>query len=410
MSAPNNVAAHDDQIGALFENLRVSTALLHADHHLVASPVAPDISLTTSEDPPSVKGDLNQDLQKPEYHIYSRYTQPVSTRAEAVLSKILNGQALTYRSGLSAAYAAIIHYQPKRLAIRAGYHGVHQILKIHKRSVPSFEVIDIDDKLQEGDLLWVETPLNPTGEARNLEHYVQQAHAVGAKILVDATFSPPPLADPFKFGVDCILHSGSKYFGGHSDLLCGVLAVPTVAEWNELWSDRTYLGTALGSLEAYLLLRSLRTLKVRVLAQSTTATALAGWLDELSKVPAGQELDGVPGGVVVKVMHTSLQAKTEPWVAAQHPGGYNPCFSICTSTARYAKELPFKLQLFTAATSLGGVESLMEQRYMSDPGEDPKLLRLSIGLEDLEDLKADFKQAITAILKVRHPVTPRGVV
>jgi len=297
---------------------------------------------------------------------------------------------------LSAAYAAIIHYQPKRIAIRGGYHGVHEILRIHNRTLPSLEIIDIDDDLREGDLLWVETPLNPTGEARDLQHYSDKAHKAGVKIVVDATFAPPPLFNPFLWGADCILHSASKYLGGHSDILAGVLVVRTVEELKELWSDRTFLGSVLGSLESFLLLRSLRTLSLRVVAQSTTATALAGWLDKLSHTPAGQEFDGAPGGLIENVTHSSLQK--EEFVSKQYTGGYAPCFSMLMKSGPYAKALPFKLCLFTAATSLGSVESLIEQRLMSDSEQDPRLVRLSIGLEHLDDLKKDFRQALKALL------------
>jgi len=153
----------------------------------------------------------------------------------------------------------------------------------------------------------------------------------------------------------------------------------------------------LGSLESFLLLRSLRTLNLRVVAQSTTATALAEWLNKLGHIPAGQEYDGVPGGLIEKVTHSSLQS--EEFVSKQCIGGHTPCFSMLLKSGALAKALPFKLRLFTVATSLGSVESIVEQRLMSDSNEDPRLVRISVGLENLEDIKTDFRQAFKALLQ-----------
>ncbi len=143
-----------------------------------------------------------------------------------------------------------------------------------------------------------------------------------------------------------ILHSGSKYFGGHSDLLAGVLIVKTPEEWynvcaglvivfsmidmSQLQHERTYLGSMMGSLESWLLLRSLRTLHLRVPRQSQTATALVKWLQDVASTPVGQTYDGVPGGVLSKVWHSSLQTKDsrgfEP--KKQLEGGWNATFAV----------------------------------------------------------------------------------
>ncbi|KAG8910847.1 hypothetical protein FRC01_006096, partial [Tulasnella sp. 417] len=349
------------------------------------------------------------DPADPKHHIYSRYTTPISIRVEKVLGTIL----------------ALTHYNPRRVAITKGYMGVHHILDIQKRRAPNLAVIDLDDEYQEGDLAWVETPLNPTGEARNLKHYADKAsilcitpqtpqiHAVGGKLVVDATFGPPPLQDPFEFGADCVFHSaepsdgiGTKYLGGHSDLLAGVLVVKEFDVWKQLFDDRVNLGGVMGSMESWLLLRSLRTLHLRVPRQSQTAQQLVNWLDAASRVPKGEEFEGIPGGTVTKVYHASLQPVNSGGpglgpngfdVSKQMPGGYSATFSIILGDANQAKALPFRTKLFAPATSLGGVESLMEQRVQADPKEDPRLVRLSVGLEEVEDLRADLRQALKAV-------------
>jgi len=141
--------------------------------------------------------------------------------------------------------------------------------------------------------------------------------------------------------------------------------------------------------------RSVRTLQLRVVAQSNTAAALTKWLDVLSHIPAGQEWDGACGGLIEKVTHSSLQM--EEFVKKQHYGGHPPCIGAMMKTGEYAKKLQFRLRLFTYATSLGGVESLVEQRRMTNREADVRAIRFTIGLEDVEDLKNDFRQALKTI-------------
>jgi len=212
---------------------------------------------------------------------------------------------------------------------------------------------------------------------------------------VDSTFGPPPLQDPFKWGADIVMHSGTKYFGGHSDLLAGILVVKTKEEWYSLWSDRTFIGNVPGSLESWLLLRSLRTLHLRVPRQSTNATVLAQWLESVKR----GEVEGIEKGVVSQVWHSSLQAEKEGWVKKQMEGGWNACFSFMVGNVAHAEALIFALKIFVPATSLGGVESLIDHRIKSAPESDPRLLRVSVGVEDVEDLKEDLRRALLEVVK-----------
>ncbi|KAF8681421.1 Cystathionine gamma-synthase [Rhizoctonia solani] len=390
------------------QNLELATRLLHADDEAHSEVnVAPAISVsTTFRAPGPVKLEYpdEPDVTSPQRHIYSRYTTPISTRVEKVLSALLGGHAITYASGIAATYSALVHLNPKRLAIRDGYHGVHVSIDVYKKAKPELEIIDIDDEFKPGDLCWVETPLNPTGEVRNLKYYAEkQVHAVGGRLIVDSTFAPPPIQDPFAWGADVVLHSGgqftwTKYLGGHSDLLCGVLAVRDLEEWRALWHNRTFMGNMMGSLESFLLLRSLRTLELRATRQAENGAALAQWLHRVSQTPAGQSWDGVRGGSIKHVWHATLQGqKDQGWIKKQMPGGGPACFSFMLDDPNEARVLPYMLKLFTPATSLGGVESLIEQRYLSDAGADKRLIRLSVGLENLEDLKEDLRQALNGV-------------
>lgn len=335
--------------------------------------------------------------------MYSRMSNPNLARLETLLTALLNGPAVTYTSGLSAFHALLTRLNPRRIAIGDGYHGCHGVISIMSR-LTGLEVLPLDcpaSDLRPGDLIHIETPLNPTGEASSIEAYAAKAREAGAYLSVDATFAPPPLQDPFVHGADIVMHSGTKYIGGHSDMLCGVLAVSPrrAAEGlhEGLLADRVFLGSVMGSLEGWLGVRSLRTLELRVRRQSSNAERLVQWL-----VSEMADETSVVSRVVEKVQHASLQPEAREegsWLKQQMPGGYGPVFAIWMKSEDAAKALPSKLGLFHHATSLGGVESLIEWRAMTDKGVDKRLLRVSIGVENWEDLREDFKAAFEVLDK-----------
>ena len=196
------------------------------------------------------------------------------------------------------------------------------------------------------------------------------------------------------------MHSSTKYIGGHSDMLGGVLCVRSdyggipnngakVAE--KLRHERVLIGGIMGSLELWLGLRSLRTLGLRVSRASNSATNLVVWLDSTI----------TPTSPVAEVHHASLQAGKNPqdkeWLAKQMPNGFGPVFSIILRNKRMARWLPSKLELFHHATSLGGVESLIEWRAMSDDRADERLLRVSVGCEDWRDLRVDLERGLKEV-------------
>ncbi|KAK4131780.1 PLP-dependent transferase, partial [Trichocladium antarcticum] len=328
---------------------------------------------------------------------------PTSTRYETILTSLLDAPALSYASGLAAFHALIVFLNPRRVALAGGYHGCHGVLRVlHKLN--GLERLDLAsapdlDRLRRGDVIHVETPLNPTGEARDLAHWRRVADARGCWLTVDATFAPPPLLRPFDYGVDVVMHSGTKYFGGHSDMLSGVLAVrPALAAqgWvGRLAEERLLLGGVTGSLEAWLGVRSLRTLELRVRRQSASAQRLVDWL-----VAEKEAAGSVVRELVVRIQHASQQpeAKEEgSWLRKQMPNGYGPVFSLSLKSEEHAKRLPSKLALFHHATSLGGVESLIEWRAMTDTAVDRRLMRVSVGVEGWDDLRDDLLQGLQAV-------------
>ena len=373
------------------ENYRIATLAIHADDHLantndVASPIHLSSTYAYNSDPTQLKS-LKQLIEAGGFQddiVYSRYNQPGVVRIEEVFSKLLDGHAVAYSSGLSAFHAAMIYFNPKNVFIGQAYQGCKQILNILKRNygVQSHPLDSAAELIQPGDVIHLESPINPYGTAIDIEKYVKIAHSRGAFVLIDSTFAPPPLQFPFEFGVDMIMHSATKYFGGHSDLLAGVLVTkdPKISE--ALHGDRNYIGTITASMESWLMLRSLRTYDLRVRKQVANAVKIVKYLDEhRAEFPALKSLT-----------HASLQK--EEFVKRQLPLNGGPVFSIEVATPEIAKVLPSKTKLFHHATSLGGVESLIEWRAMTDSVISDTLLRISVGVEDADDLIEDLSNAL----------------
>ncbi|GAA6036872.1 hypothetical protein JCM8097_006325 [Rhodosporidiobolus ruineniae] len=374
----------------------VATRSVHADAHLSGPEVSAAISTATTFRHPvyeRIEQHHEWDPSLGERHIYSRETQPTTSRVEAVLESLIGAPTLTYSSGIAACFAILLHVRPDVIAVTGGYFGCHGSFEVYQRTrgKDQVQIIALEDEFPKDKkvLCWLETPVNPTGESRSIAAYSAKTKAVGGVLAIDATFAPPPLQDPFKWGADIVMHSGTKHFGGHSDLLAGTVSVKSREEWHKLWDDRVHTGATPGSLDAWLLLRSLRTLELRIRKQAASGTALAKWL-------ATQ----VGGGVIKTVYHTALQEDADELIGEGKQLADGPaCFGILTTTPEFALHLPAKLKYFIHATSLGGVESLIEHRIISDAKCDPTLLRISVGVEDFEDLKSDWEQALAEVVK-----------
>ncbi|KAJ5730739.1 uncharacterized protein N7483_005247 [Penicillium malachiteum] len=384
-----------------------TTRAIHADdfvtpHRAIAPGMHTAVNFRYARDPEHLVPEENKDPNAPDdSHVYSRYTAPNSKRLEVLLRSLMGGEVITYSTGLSAFHAMVILLNPKKIFIGDGYHGCHGVIDIIQRlsGVQKLELTDID-QAGPGDIIHVETPLNPTGEARNLAYYRAKATKKGAYLTVDATFAPPPLQNPLDLGADIVMHSGTKYVGGHSDMLCGLLVISTKGVekgWMKtLHTDRQYIGSVMGSFEGWLGIRSARTMQLRVMRQAETAQKLAAWLQDQSK-----DQSSPVGKVISRVQHASLQADDlkDGWLQKQMPGGFGPVFSIWAHNLDHARRLPSRMYVFQHATSLGGVESLMEWRAMSDASCDNRLLRISCGIEEFEDLKADILQRVESLVR-----------
>jgi len=235
-------------------------------------------------------------------------------------------------------------------------------------------------------LVWIETPANPLWDIVDISAAADIAHAAGARLAVDSTVATPVLTQPLALGADLVMHSCTKYLNGHSDLVAGALVTAQEDEtWNRLKDVRTQLGGILGSFEAWLLLRGMRTLFPRVRSASASAQILA---EQLVAHPA-----------VSRVLYPGLRDFPGHDIAArQMQGGFGGMLSIRLYGGEAAAiATAARVEVWKRATSLGGVESLIEHRASVEGPDTPcprDLLRLSAGIEDVSDLIADLEQAL----------------
>jgi cystathionine gamma-synthase len=236
-------------------------------------------------------------------------------------------------------------------------------------------------------LVYIETPGNPLWTISDIAGIAQIAHAAGAMLAVDSTVATPVFTQPLGLGADLVMHSASKYLNGHSDVIAGALATARSSEhWERIQAVRTQHGAILGPFEAWLLLRGLRTLDVRVKTQAESAMQIARRFANHPRV--------------ANVLYPGLPAHPGHAVAACQMSGFGAMLSIrVNGGAQAAIATAAKVELWKRATSLGGVESLVEHRA-SVEGPDspcpPDLLRLSVGLEDAGDLHDDLDRALRA--------------
>ena len=328
---------------------------------------------------------------------YGREGTPNRSALEACVAELEGGiAAFAFSSGLAANMAILeqLTAGDRIVAAREGYHGTHlQLEEIVRRRSVTVDFIDATDNeamaralTARPRLLWIETPANPLLSVTDLARAAQLAHAVGARVVCDSTFATPYCQRPFEFGVDVVIHSGTKYFGGHSDVLSGLVIVREDRDLAaELGKWQSLAGAVLAPFDCWLLRRSITTLGLRMQRQCANALELAGWLDGHAAIE--------------RALYPGLPRHPGHALALrQMPGGFGAVVSICVrGGAERAVGLAARTRLFRRATSLGGVESLIEHRAsVEGPGTltPQNLLRLSIGIEDLQDLRADLAQAL----------------
>ena len=332
---------------------------------------------------------------------YSREGTPNRTALEGCVARLEGGAAAAaFASGLAANMAVLelLAAGDLLVASRESYYGsLKQFTVLAERRGTRLEVVDLagaaavtaalaGGAAHRARLLWIETPTNPHLNVVDLEALVPIAHRAGALVVCDNTFATPVCQRPFDFGVDLIVHSGTKYLGGHSDVLSGLVAVREAgAVLERLREWQRMAGAVLAPFDCWLLRRSLTTLALRVRAQCAGALEVATFLAQHPRIK--------------EVFYPGLRTHKGHAIAArQMRGGFGAMLSLRVTGGREAAmRLAARTQLFTRATSLGGVESLIEHRAsIEGPGTrvPQDLLRLSVGIEEPADLIADLEQAL----------------
>ncbi len=308
---------------------------------------------------------------------YGRYANPTWTALEEAIGALEGGRCLTFSSGL-AAVSTVLDLVGQGNAVVApanAYLGVTmQLADLEARGRLTAVLVDIADTdaviaaAQDAALVWIESPTNPLLEVANIPAIASAAHAVGARVVVDNTFATPLRQQPLDLGADLVLHSATKYLAGHSDVVLGALVTRDEDVYTAIKGRRDLIGAIPGPMEAWLTLRGMRTLHLRVERAEANAAEL---VRRLSRHPAIAEVRYPGFGAIVSI--------------------------VMAGGAEAGDRLTGATRLWVHATSLGGVESTFERRrrWQAESSAVPEgLVRLSVGIEHVDDLWADLSQAL----------------
>jgi len=331
--------------------------------------------------------------------VYARADNPAFDQAEAVICALERGhQAMLFASGMAAATAVFQALAPGDhvIAPKVMYWALrHWLLTFATTWGLDVEFVDMSEPevlkaaLRPGRtrLVWAETPANPLWTVTDIAHAARCAHDAGALLAVDSTVATPILSQPLVLGADIVMHAATKYLNGHSDVIAGVLVTrEDSAYWQRLRKLRSQIGGTLGSFEAWLLTRGLRTLHLRVRAASASAQRIADHFAANHRHVAQVLYPGLPGDAGHVVASSQMQGGFGGVLSIRVRGGE----AAAVATAAHTR-------LWKRATSLGGTESLIEHRASVEGAgtpAPPDLLRLSAGLEHVDDLIADLEQAL----------------
>ena len=353
--------------------------------------VVPPIHVTTTflRDP---------DNQYRSGNIYGRADNETVRAAEAVIAALEGAEAaMVFGSGMSAATATFLALAPGDHVVAPAvmYWALRNwLLNDAARWGLEVEIVDTTDldalraAMRPGKtrLVWLETPGNPLWSITDIAAAADIAHAAGALVAVDSTCATPLLSRPLALGADIVMHAATKYLNGHSDVIAGALACAAKDEfWNRIGRNRAMLGQILGPLEAFLLLRGMRTFPLRVSAACSGAMELATRFANHACV-AEVLYPGLPGHPGHAIARRQMQDGFGGMLSIRVRGG--EAAAVATAAA---------VEVWKRATSLGGVESLIEHRASIEGAGSPcppDLLRLSVGIEDSADLYADLDQAL----------------
>lgn len=338
---------------------------------------------------------------------YSRTGNPTRSALESAFASLENGQyGLAFASGLAAIDAVIKLLKPGDEVISTSdlYGGTYRIFtKIFEKYGIKFHFTNLSDttvlkKLINSNtkLIWVETPTNPMLNIIDIEAVVAIAKNKNILVAVDNTFATPYLQQPLDLGADLVMHSATKYLGGHSDVVMGALIVNDKELSEKLYFIQNASGAVCGPMDSFLVLRGIKTLHVRMQRHCENALAVANFLSKHPKVE--------------RVNWPGLSTHPNHKIAKKQMKDFGGMLSFSTKNNQKTDAIKVveNLKLFTLAESLGGVESLSghpaSMTHASIPKEEREktgvtdsLIRLSVGIEDIDDLVLDLKQALSKI-------------
>ncbi len=376
------------------DSLKFSTRAVRATQHRFkdAHPVTTPIYLSTTYER-NTDGSYNHDF------IYSRVENPNRLLLEQTIADLEQGvAAYCFASGMAAIHAIFQGLRPGDHVLIPDdiYYNIYALLKevfipwgLEISLVDMSDLEQIEKAIQENTaLIWAETPSNPQLKLTDIAAVSKLAKAHNCLLAVDNTWPSPVLMQPLQLGADIVMHSTTKYFGGHSDVLGGAVVFKETSDYSErVRRMQSLAGGVPAPFDCWLVSRGIQTLSVRVLTQSQTAMKLATYLEGNSAIE--------------HVLYPGLTSHPQHDIAqAQMPNGFGAMLSVLIKgDAERAIAISNALQLFTTATSLGAVESLVEHRKSVEGPESAtpdNLLRISVGLEAVEDLIRDWENALGA--------------
>jgi cystathionine gamma-lyase len=334
---------------------------------------------------------------------YSRSGNPTRSNLEACLASLEGARhGLAFASGLAATTAVMLLFDPGDHVVFTEdvYGGTFRLFdKVFRRYGLTFTAVDPTDPeaiaaamTERTKLVWLESPTNPLLRIVDIDAVSEVVHGAGALMAVDSTFASPVLQRPLELGADLVLHSSTKFLGGHTDVLGGAVLTSDDAIEERLRFHQNAVGAVPSPFDCWLLLRGLKTLELRVHRQCENALAIARWLE-------GQD-------AVTQVYYPGLESHPGHALARRQMGGYyGGVVSFEVSSSDAARSFLERLRVFTLAESLGAVESLAESPALMTHASIPEetrarvgisdgLVRLSVGIEDVDDLMADLEQAL----------------
>ena len=400
----DNVVAEQGGNYSLNNHRSTSSIVIHGDQGVESTrDIAPPIHQTSTFESDSAAEFAHQATDPRPSHYYTRAGNPTHQRVEAIMAKLEGTEAaILTASGMGAITCAMLAH------LRAGDHVIGQnnhymaaskfVTEILPRFGVSSTVVDQTDPAAfeeavrpETKLIFLETPSNPTGQITDLAAVAAVARDRGIATICDNTFASPINQRPAEFGIDIVIHSATKYLGGHHDLIAGV-ACGSRETINRVWSFVNMFGPTAGPIDAWLLLRGLRTLPLRVRQHNESGMTVARFLEAHSAVEA--------------VHHPGLESHPDHAIAQAQMTGFGGTFSFQV-VGGYAATEAFmsRLAMVKQAVSLGGFETLavhaaamwagsLTDDQVRAAGVEPNMVRISIGLEDPADIIADLDQAL----------------